>query len=383
MNSRIEKERGSIAFMHSSNEMYGADKILLEVLHALPEADKNRAVVWLPTDLPVSQDRLSRALDDIGVDNEKIPIAVLRRRYLRLSGVRPLITRLWTTYRNLMTLRPDVVYCTTSAMVLCLPLARMAKAKSVVLHVQEIWSPREAILLGLFARGADRIFCISSAVLESLPEHLKSRADLLVNAHRESELDIVPVRSGSSPLRFVVASRWNAWKGHRSLLTAWDSEVCPGDLIVLGGPPAVGEAVDVSALAERVRHGSRITVIGEVEDITPHIDAADFLILPSEKPEPFGLVLLEAFARGRGVIATEAGGVLDVVRDGVDGRLYPIGQSAELVSTLKSLNRTAAIEMGRKARATYEARFSIEAFRSRFQILWSQLGHDADGGRNA
>lgn len=301
--------QGKIVFLHSSNEMYGADKILLEVIRALPDEDRSRCVVWLPDDVPTGQNSLSRALDAMEVSNEIVPMAVLRRRYLKVSGLGPLVARMSRTFIKLRATRPDVVYCTTSAMVLCLPMARLLRVKTIILHMQEIWSPpREAGVLGLFARAARRIFCISNAAKDSLPKQLKERADLLVNAHQDNKTTLVPVSVDPQPLRFVVASRWNAWKGHTPpLLAAWDTEFCPpGELVIMGGPPAVGTGVDVQSLASRVRHSNRITIVGEVDDISPHIDAADFLILPSEQPEPFGLVLLEAFARGRAVVATAA-----------------------------------------------------------------------------
>jgi glycosyltransferase involved in cell wall biosynthesis len=368
-----------IVFMHSSNEMYGADKILLEVLGSLSEKDRARSTVWLPNDLPIEQNRLGDELDAREIANQALTLPVLRRRYLSASGILPLLGRLWKTFRNLRERRPGVVYCTTSAMVLCLGLARAAGVRRVVLHVQEIWSPGEAVILGLLARGAHRIFCISTAARDSLPAHLRSRAEVLLNAHHESGAELLPILDDGGPLRFVVASRWNSWKGHTSLLAAWNEDPCPGELVILGGPPAMGIGVDVPELVSGLKHRNCVSVVGEVQEIIPHIDAADFLILPSEKPEPFGLVLLEAFARGRAVVASDAGGVLDVVTDGTDGRLYPIGNASDLGEVLRSVDRKMAQKMGINARLTYEERFSIGAYRERFQDLWRALQMDVDG----
>ena len=111
-----------ITFVHSSNEMYGADKILLEILQALPENDKNSAFVYLPDDLPRMTDALGDELDKLTIENVVFPLPVLRRRYLRLHGMLPLIRRLWNTFRQFRESQPDIVYCTTSAMVLACPL---------------------------------------------------------------------------------------------------------------------------------------------------------------------------------------------------------------------------------------------------------------------
>ena len=370
MTSECRTSPHGIVFMHSSNEMYGADKILIEVLSSLPDADSRRAVVWLPDDLPKGKNRLSSELRAKGIPSSCSPVPVLRRKYLSASGIWPLLIRLWKTSRMLKRTQPEVVYCTTSAMVLCLLLARAAGVKKIVLHVQEIWSPREAPILGLLARSAHRILCISTAARDALPARLHNRAEILLNAHSERELELAPVPCEGERLRFVVASRWNAWKGHGTLLASWDEDECPGNLVILGGPPIMGHGVDVRELVSGLKHRECISVVGEVEDIACYIDGADFLILPSDKPEPFGLVLLEAFARGRAVIASDAGGVLDVVTSGSDGWLFPVGSASGLASVLDSLDREMAQEMGRNARRSYEDNFSITAYRGRFRQLW-------------
>lgn len=357
-------------FVHSSNEMYGADKILVEILQALPEQDRARALVQLPDDLPSREGSLSTHLGGLGIRAIVSPLPVLRRRYLTIRGILPLISRMWQTFRQIRKHKPDVVYCTTSAMILCLPLARLAGVKRVVLHVQEIWSPRESAVLGIFARLATEIYCISTASLQAITHKgAHARAALLVNAHRDSGRDLQPVRD-NGPARFVVASRWNSWKGHSTLLKAWDAAGCPGELVILGGPPPVGAGVDVRKLIRGVRNPESIKIVGEVADIEPFIDDADFLVLPSDSPEPFGLVLVESFARGRAVIASRGGGVVDIVEEGYNGLLYKIGSVGELSAAIKSADRNQAIELGMNARQTYEANYSIAAYRSRFLSLW-------------
>lgn len=359
-------------FLHSSNEMYGADKILLEILHALPGAARENAVVGIPDDLPAGDGRLTGTLATLGVAASTLPLPVLRRRYLSVRGLWPLLNRLWKTFRLLCKAKPDVVYCTTSAMVLCLPLAKLAGVKTTVLHVQEIWAGGEGQVLGFFGRWANRILCISPASQNSLPRFLQARAELLVNAHQDSGRMLVS-RDPDAPLRFVVASRWNAWKGHKTLLEAWDAQAPPGELVILGGPPPIGVGVDVPALVAKLRYPESVSVMGEVANIEAHLDVADFLILPSDSPEPFGLVVLESFARGRAVIASRAGGVVDVVTDGLDGRLYEIGNVDALRSVLLSMDRQQATLMGSHARQTYEEKFSIDAYRKRFTTIWESI----------
>ena len=79
-------------------------------------------------------------------------------------------------------------------------------------------------------------------------------------------------------------------------------------------------------------------------------------MLPSW-PEGLGRVVLEAFARGRTVVATDAGGIPDIVTDGVDGILIPPGDTAALVDgmTRVLVDRALAERLGAAARETYGA----------------------------
>ncbi|WP_458781225.1 glycosyltransferase family 4 protein [Arthrobacter sp. D3-16] len=183
-------------------------------------------------------------------------------------------------------------------------------------------------------------------------------------------------------MKFVVASRWNSWKGHFTLLKAWDAAGCPGELVILGGPPPLGTAVDVRQLVANLVNPQSVNVVGEVADIEPYIDDADFLVLPSDSPEPFGLVILEAFARGRGVIASRGGGVLDIVEDGRNGHLYKIGSIEGLRDVFKSVDRNQALQMGANARKSYEATYSIAAYRFRFLNLWRTTTDSTDTRTN-
>jgi glycosyltransferase involved in cell wall biosynthesis len=88
--------------------------------------------------------------------------------------------------------------------------------------------------------------------------------------------------------------------------------------------------------------------------VAAELDAARALVLPSW-PEGLGRVVLEAFARGRTVVATDAGGIPDIVTDGVDGLLVPRADTAALVAALARIldDRDLAVRLGAAARATY------------------------------
>ncbi len=357
--------RDRLVFVHSSDEMYGADRILLDVHDALPPWHREHAEFWLPTDVPHGPTPLCAELERRGAVVRHVDLPVLRRAYRTPRALAGLARRWGRLARELRRARPALVYCSTSAVLAAAPAARAVGVPSVVGHVQEIWTPGDARVLGPLARACRALVAISEPVHAALPARLRGRATVVANATPEPER-VLPLDGREGPLRFVVASRWNAWKGHRTLLAAWDLLDDPGELVVLGGPPPSGEAADVRALVAALRQPRAVRVVGEVPDPHPYVDEADVVVVPSDQPEPFGLVAVEAFARGRPVVASDGGGLADIVTDGRDGWLFPPGDVAALARLLAGLDRERVTAAGARARATYERRYTA----ARYAAQW-------------
>jgi glycosyltransferase involved in cell wall biosynthesis len=92
-------------------------------------------------------------------------------------------------------------------------------------------------------------------------------------------------------------------------------------LLVVGGGDRLQAYQDI---ANERGIGQRSHFVGWVShsDLPPYLTASDVLVLPSDSVESFGMVLIEAMACGRPVIASELPGVRGVVADGVDGLLF-------------------------------------------------------------
>jgi glycosyltransferase involved in cell wall biosynthesis len=139
-----------------------------------------------------------------------------------------------------------------------------------------------------------------------------------------------------------------------------------------------GLAASWRVVARRVT-GARLTVVGRgsrrrvvdrlvadvpgvdhVESLEPDaivelLDGARALVLPSW-PEGLGRVVLEAFARGRTVVATDAGGIPDIVTDGRDGLLVPRADVSALTDAMCRVleDHELAVRLGAAARETYD-----------------------------
>ena len=106
-------------------------------------------------------------------------------------------------------------------------------------------------------------------------------------------------------------------KGHAFLVEAFEliSEGCPEAHLVLCGCGTENEVRVVRSLIDRSPARARIRLRGFEIDIGPLLSAADVLLVPSQEYESFGLVCVEAFRAGVPVVATDVGGLPEVVGD--------------------------------------------------------------------
>jgi glycosyltransferase involved in cell wall biosynthesis len=114
-----------------------------------------------------------------------------------------------------------------------------------------------------------------------------------------------------------------------------------------------------------------VTFLGAVADLVPVYQAADIFLLTSDH-EGTPNVLLEAMACGLPVIATRAGGVPEVVEDGVSGYLVEPSDEEMLIRRILSLlaAKDQRLEIGRAARRRMETNYSPETLSARLQQIY-------------
>jgi glycosyltransferase involved in cell wall biosynthesis len=101
---------------------------------------------------------------------------------------------------------------------------------------------------------------------------------------------------------------------------------------------------------------------------------ADVFVLPSHG-EHFGRVLIEAMAMGRAVVATDAGGVPEIVKDGVTGCLVEPGQPDRLAESVQQIlaHSERSRQFGLAGRRVVEDRFSLQGHADQIQSLYHHL----------
>jgi glycosyltransferase involved in cell wall biosynthesis len=110
-------------------------------------------------------------------------------------------------------------------------------------------------------------------------------------------------------------------------------------------------------------------------DVPDLIARMDVLVHASVVGEPFGQVVIEGMAAGKPVVATNGGGVPEIVRDGETGYLVPMGDADAMAQAMTRLleNPALATRMGEQGRQRVRDHFTIQATARRVEKLYEDV----------
>lgn len=370
--------------LHSSAGLYGADVQLLAIVSRL-DRGKWRALCVLPEDGPL-RPQLERAGAEVVVH----PLAVLRRSLAGPAGVLAVARALARDRHRLGRLARDrgvaLVHENTSVVLSGGALARRAGAAHTV-HVREIYASaggRVAQALWPLMRrrllAADGLACISQAVAAQFGGSSKAHVirDGLGRVPRPTGRAEARAALGLSPDTFTVAlvGRVSDWKGQDVLAHALADPALAdiGAVGVVAGDSVAGTDHEqrLNALVTELGVSHRLRRLGFVEDVDEVLAAADALAVPSKRPEPLGLVALEAAAAGLPVVASAHGGITEAVVDGTTGTLIAPDDPHALAAALRALAEDSdrRAEMGRRGRELVAKRFDADRMVRQLEQLW-------------
>jgi glycosyltransferase involved in cell wall biosynthesis len=145
----------------------------------------------------------------------------------------------------------------------------------------------------------------------------------------------------------------------------------PARALMIGDGP-MRPAIEARARALGI--AGDVLVAGLQPDVRPFLAASDAVALCSTSVETFSLAALEAMALERPVVLSDIGGAADMVRPGVDGLLFPAGDTGALAGRLAALaDPRLRRRMGEAARQTVEARFTERAMVDGYEQLLQEL----------
>jgi glycosyltransferase involved in cell wall biosynthesis len=286
-----------VLFVSYSGVLGGAERVLLDHVTRL---ERPLAVACPPGPLA---ERLHAA----GVRHEPIRERPLALGLAHAAGIGGLA-------REIRTLKPRFVVAWGARAVLA---AALEHTPWLAVHHDLLRQPTRAIV-NAATRYAHNVLSTSQAVAEQFGgDVLHPGVDLRTFA-------ATPLPPG--PPKALVLGALVEWK--RPQLALEIAEHYPELRVTVAGAPLPGET------GPQLHPTDRVTLAGPVSDV-PKALAEHHVLLHCADAEPYGMVLVEALAAGRPVVAPDGGGPREIVKDGA-GRLYAPGDARQAAEALKA-----------------------------------------------
>ena len=365
-----------VLFVTHSGVLGGAERSLLDLAggwradrHLLVLADGPVAEAARARGIPVTVEPLG-ALGDVKRESGGPGLGALAD-VARLAGK---VSRMAKGF--------DLIHANSQKAFVVAAAAGLLARRPVVWHLRDIlstahFSPRNITAAVFLANArAAAVICNSRAT-----------ADAFVEAGGKPELVHV-VHNGLDPARFdavtpsqtaalraelhagdapvlAVCARLAPWKGQHVALAAL--QALPDAHAWIIGAALFGEdayAYGLRGHATALGVADRVRFLGEREDVAALLQAADVVVHAAVDAEPFGRVVVEGMLARRPVIATDAGGVREILVHGETGWLVTPGDPAALAAAVATVRATPAVARDAivaRARADAEARVTVPA----------------------
>jgi N-acetyl-alpha-D-glucosaminyl L-malate synthase BshA len=148
-------------------------------------------------------------------------------------------------------------------------------------------------------------------------------------------------------------------------------ELIPSRLILVGEGPQIRKT---QQLVSDLNLSDRVHFLGEQDQLEPLFCCADLFLLPSEQ-ESFGLAALEAMNCGVPVIATNIGGLPELITHAETGYLFPIGETEKMAEAAAALLRDHEKHerFGRRARDRAVQNFNASQIIPQYEAFYEEV----------
>ena len=250
-------------------------------------------------------------------------------------------------------------------------------------HSSRVRSNEDQALLAGLTPHMDRLIAVSRSIERKL--HQEGRdvipVDLIYNGVDLQRYDhqepccTLPDEFGMEPGSQIVGvvARLEPEKGHPTLFDAWPIvlRTVPDSYLLVVGEGSRRDALEAQARELRIAH--RVVFTGRRDDVPAVTAALDVAVLPSYR-EAQGLTILEAMALSRPVVASDVGGIPEMIQDGKTGLLVPPHDPAALAAAIIRLltDHPLADTLGRAGHDLVHDRFCIELMVRAIEAIYDE-----------
>jgi glycosyltransferase involved in cell wall biosynthesis len=235
-------------------------------------------------------------------------------------------------------------------------------------------------LLGSYRKCVDCFLAPSQFVRDKFVEHGWNADKFEVLPHFQPVKDVVARNPNDAAILYF--GRLSPEKGLHDLLHAMH-RLSHLRLVIAGGGSERGRLEQLRAELTL----QNVTFAGHLDGakLESLITASRFTVLPSHAYETFGKTILESYACGRAVVASDLGSRRELVHPGVTGLLYKPGDLAALTSALELLGRYSdlADRMGNSGRELVRRDHAPEAHYERLMTLYERLASAGKQSRHS
>lgn len=363
-----------VLFLNPAGVMGGAERALVDLIASLREANPE----WELELIAAAEGELLEQTRDIGVAGLLLPfpgllaasgdagaggpaggqtavLNVLARMGAASPGVALYVRRL---SRVIAVSAPDLIH-TNGFKMHVLGAWAAPRRVPLVWHIHDFVGARPLMsrLLRIHSRRCSSVIANSFSVADDVRASLGKRVpihtvynsvDLQRFAPVGSTLDLDALAGMSKAedpiVRVGLVATMARWKGHEIFLRA--ISMLPREIplrgYVIGGPiyQTIGSQYTVEELRElavTLNIADRVGFTGFIRDSAAAMRALDVVVHASVAPEPFGLVIAEALACGRPVIASAGGGAAELITPGKTALTHQPGDTVELARLIAQL----------------------------------------------
>jgi glycosyltransferase involved in cell wall biosynthesis/GT2 family glycosyltransferase len=346
MHSRFKENKKSILFISHLSDLSGAPISLLLLAKNLNK-NKYHSIIALPEKGPI----ISK------LNSSNVYYQIYKDTFIHK------LFPSFKIYRILKERQIDLIYLNTSASIWAAKAAKLLRI-SVISHIREdLRGLNNLIIRSKIGSSSDKIILISnwmkSFIRSSKAVVIHNTVDIADFQHLDP--DRIRLEFNIKNKIIVFIGSLEERKGIKYLLKAFPliKASVPDVKLLIAGKPLPGQKGYLNML-KRLAKDPNIIFAGTRPDVYDIIEAGDIIAAPSLS-EPFGRTVIEAMACGKPVVASNVGGIPEIVEDGKTGILVPPKNEKALAdATIRLFTiKTLADSMGIAGRKRAEQYFNI------------------------